>query len=214
MYKVLIADNEQIFVNGLKAVINNLGDYEIVSVVPNVDDLDSVCEKINPDLVIMRTFFFLKNTGFVAAQELKEKHPNIKIIMMLDMGKFAQIEAAQKAGVDSCILRSASPVEFIFVLEKTMTTGASPLNIPNDNLWGPYKVALTKREHEIVLCLCQNMSYEKIAEEMCVSRRTVVFHVGNILSKTSHKNTTGLLMEAAHKGYEINWHTEDDVTEL
>lgn len=208
MYRILLADNEEIFVTTLQTIFNSLPEHRVVGVLNNVDHLEEDVEKFKPDIIVMRTFFFLKNTGFTAAAKVKESYPAIKIIMMLDMAKYAHIEAAKKAGVDCCVVRSAKPNEFVSVLWRTMKGEHVFPNFSHQNMWGPFKVNLTERELEIISYLCQNMSYDAIGQTLGVSKRTVTFHVSNILSKTGHKNVTGLILESAHKGYLINWFTD------
>lgn len=210
MYRILLVDNEEIFVTTLQTIFNSLPDHKVVGVLSNVDKLVEDTEKYKPDIIVMRTFFFLKNTGFIAAAKVKESYPSVKIIMMLDMAKYAHIEDAKKAGVDCCVLRSAKPSEFVSVLWSTMKGEHVFPNFSHQNMWGPFKVNLTDRELDIISCLCKNLSYEQIGNMLGVSKRTVTFHVSNILSKTGHKNVTGLILESAHKGYAINWLTDAD----
>ncbi len=60
---------------------------------------------------------------------------------------------------------------------------------------------LTSRELEILQRICRNMSYEEIAEDLGIKKRTVSFHISNMLVKTGHKNVIGLAVEATEKGY-------------
>lgn len=60
---------------------------------------------------------------------------------------------------------------------------------------------LTKRELEILQLICQELSYEEIAEKLQVSKRTVSFHVSNMLAKTGHRNIVGLAVDAVKNNY-------------
>ena len=60
---------------------------------------------------------------------------------------------------------------------------------------------LTSRELEILQRICRNMSYEEIAEDLGIKKRTVSFHISNMLVKTGHENVIGLAVEATEKGY-------------
>ena len=60
---------------------------------------------------------------------------------------------------------------------------------------------LTKRELEILQLICQEMSYEEIARTLKVSKRTVSFHVSNMLSKTGHRSIVGLAVDAVINNY-------------
>lgn len=60
---------------------------------------------------------------------------------------------------------------------------------------------LTKRELEILQLICQELSYEEIAEKLQVSKRTVSFHVSNMLTKTGHRSIVGLAVDAVKNNY-------------
>jgi DNA-binding NarL/FixJ family response regulator len=55
---------------------------------------------------------------------------------------------------------------------------------------------LSERELEILYYVCQGFSNQEIADELCISKRTVDKHRGNLLSKTQCKNTASLVMFA------------------
>lgn len=67
--------------------------------------------------------------------------------------------------------------------------------------FGIQGVTLTDRELDILRLVCRNLSYQEIADELHISKRTVSFHISNMLSKTGHKSLVGLAVEAADKGY-------------
>lgn len=70
-----------------------------------------------------------------------------------------------------------------------------------DNITGLAGARLTKRELEILQLICQELSYEEIAEKLEVSRRTVSFHVSNMLAKTGHRSIVGLAVDAVKNNY-------------
>lgn len=66
--------------------------------------------------------------------------------------------------------------------------------------FGAAEANLTKRELEILQLICRSKSREEIAELLGISKRTVGFHITNMLEKTGHKSVVGLAVEAAEKG--------------
>lgn len=57
--------------------------------------------------------------------------------------------------------------------------------------FGACHISLTDRELDILRLVCQNLSYQEIADELQISKRTVSFHISNMLSKTGHKRLIG-----------------------
>ena len=60
---------------------------------------------------------------------------------------------------------------------------------------------LTKREQEILQLICEELSYEEIATRLNVSKRTVSFHISNMLTKTGHRSIVGLAVDAVKNNY-------------
>ena len=66
--------------------------------------------------------------------------------------------------------------------------------------FGAAEASLTERELEILQLVCQSLSREEIAAPLGIAKRTVNFHIANMLEKTGHKSIVGLAVEAAEKG--------------
>ena len=204
MLKILLLDNEPLFAAGLKIILEAIPNQKVVGTVNNVDDVENNCEEYKPDAIFMRDFMFYKNDGFTATAKIKKSFPNIKVIMVLNFAKAALVKEAQIHGVDSCLLANDEPSAYHNCLWDTMK-GEHIFPDVNDNKWGAAKIGLTDRELDIIRLTCRNMSYEQMADNLGVAKRTVSFHVSNILHKTGHKNITGLVLEAAHKGFLTDW---------
>ena len=54
------------------------------------------------------------------------------------------------------------------------------------------KDILTQRELQIVQLLCEDLSYQEIADQLQLTKRTVGFHIGNALRKTQYRSKVGL----------------------
>jgi DNA-binding NarL/FixJ family response regulator len=63
-----------------------------------------------------------------------------------------------------------------------------------DKLKEEEKIKLTRREKEILKCICLGLSNKEIANKLYISPKTVDNHRTNLLSKTSSKNTASLVM--------------------
>ena len=208
MYRVLLADNEQIFVNGMEEIFQALQNFQIAAIVQDVDKLTETCQRIKPDLVITRTFYFYKNTAFQAVEKLKRFCPETKVLVMLDTDKFAHLEMAIDAGADACIQRSASTLEYVSALQRVMASEPVAAAVKGGNAWGPDKVSLTGEEMKIVLMLCQNLSQEQIRSSLQMDEEKLEACIAKMLAKTRHRNVLGLIFEAIHKGYGYSWRAE------
>ena len=66
------------------------------------------------------------------------------------------------------------------------------------------KEILTQRELQIVQLLCEDLSYQDIAVSLALSKRTISFHVSNMLHKTGYRSTVGLAVAAVRQGIDKN----------
>lgn len=108
---------------------------------------------------------------------------------------------ARDAGADSFIYKESAARDFIDCLERTLAGEHLFPDVREKVTFGACHISLTDRELDILRLVCQNLSYQEIADELQISKRTVSFHISNMLSKTGHKSLIGLAVEAADKGY-------------
>ncbi|WP_299446215.1 LuxR C-terminal-related transcriptional regulator [uncultured Phascolarctobacterium sp.] len=59
---------------------------------------------------------------------------------------------------------------------------------------------LTQRELQILKLVCQDLTYQEIAESLNISKRTISFHISNMLHKTGQRSIVGLAVAAVQQG--------------
>ena len=205
MVNILLVENQPIFAGGLALILQSIPQQKIVDVVYNADNMENLCIKHRPDVVFIRDFIMYRNNGFSVTEQIKKSFPEIKVIMILMAPKNALINEAQKHGVDSCVLATDPPSAFHECLWATMR-GEHIYPVVNDNVWGADRVVLSEKELDIIRLTCQNLSYDEVAERLGLTRRTISYHISNIMHKTGHKNIAGIVLEAVHKGFLTNWY--------
>jgi len=65
----------------------------------------------------------------------------------------------------------------------------------------PESDSLTPREGEVLTLMAQRLTNQQIAEQLSVSKKTVDFHVGNILQKMGVLNRVQAVVEAIRRGW-------------
>ena len=120
MLKIMLLDNEPIFADALKIILESIPKQRVVAVINSVTRVEDDCMKYKPDVIIMRDFLFYKHNGFSAAAKVKKSFPEIKIIMVLSSAQEELIQKAQLSGADSCLLSSDEPACFHTCLWETM----------------------------------------------------------------------------------------------
>lgn len=142
-----------------------------------------------------------RTSGIQICERLKATFPSLRIILMTGMQEIAFLDWAKEAGANSFIYKESSGEAFASCIRATMEGAQIYPDICGTPSFGCTDAQLTSRELEILQRICRNMSYEEIAEDLGIKKRTVSFHISNMLVKTGHKNVIGLAVEATDKGY-------------
>ena len=200
MIKIVIVDDQKILLEGFVKLFAPVEDFQVVGSATLSDLVDVYCYQKAPDLVLMDICMENKITGIEVTRRLKEKYKNLKIVLMTGFPEWTFVEKARAAGADSFIYKEASGEAFLDCIRRTMAGEHVFPVIRGRDTFGAAEASLTERELEILQLICQSLSREEIAERLGIAKRTVNFHIANMLEKTAHKSIVGLAVEAAEKG--------------
>ena len=201
MIKILLVDDQKILLEGLAKIFDPLPDIEVIGSCTLSELAEESCCRFRPDLVLMDICMEGRTSGIQICERLKARFPKIRIILMTGMQEIAFLDWAKDAGADSFIYKESSSEAFADCIRETMAGGHIYPDARGGSSFGYTDTQLTEREIEILQLVCRNMSYSEIAEELGIKKRTVSFHISNMLVKTGHKSIIGLAVEAAEKGY-------------
>ncbi len=206
--KIAIADDEILIVQLLE---NYFLKSETIEVILKAYDGKELIEQLAictelPSVVLLDLRMKEMN-GIEATAILKVRYPEIKIIVMSSHYMSSFMGYMLKTGVNAFIPKEISP-EFLtkvicsvhehgyYFSEEhinVMRTQIAP-KVPKPKL--SQQEILSDRELEILKLICQQMTSQEIADKLFIARRTVEGHKGNLLLKTSVKNTAGLVIYA------------------
>lgn len=191
MYKVLIVDDHESMCDSLFNAFKNTDEFIVVGSLKNAAHAELYCIKLKPDLVFMDVCTECGESGLDATKVIREKYPNIKIIVMSGFDEITYGPRAIEAGANAFVFKSKS-LDYFIEVAKGVMEGKSFLleakNIPTSLGEEP----LTEREMEILRLICKNMTNQEIAEELFISEHTVKYHKSNMLGKTGFKKTIDL----------------------
>ncbi len=143
----------------------------------------------------------LGESGLDAAERIKRRYPDIKIVIITSMADYSYVERAKQIGVDSFWYKEAGENELIEVLNLTMAGGQVYPNHSLDVKLGDVSIdKLSKIEIEIIRCIVKGMNNDEIANELQYSYNTIKKYINVLMEKTGFNNRT----ELAVKAVEIN----------
>ena len=200
MYKVLIVDDHESMCDSLKFSLEESGNFVIAGSLQSAALAELFCERVKPDLVIMDVRTEGDISGIEATKNIRDKMPEIKVIVMSGFNEISYSPRAKEAGAHAFIFKSKSLDFFVEVAENVMkgqTYYARPQAIPMPT----GEVPLTEREMEILRLMCKYMTSKEIADELFITERTVKFHKANMLAKTGFKKSIELAFYMVSNGW-------------
>lgn len=211
--KVLIVDDHQLMVEGLKSLLEDEDDIAFVAGANSLVEALSFLENNNSIDVVLMDINMPDGSGIEATAKIKELYPAIKVIALTMHDDISIITRMVKAGASGYILKRTNMNEVIEALRIVHNNGKylsiNTQNIIMDNLGTPAnlpdqqeesKPALSSREIEVLNLVAKEYSNEQIAEKLFISERTVEAHRRNIFIKTKTKSIVGLMKYAINRG--------------
>lgn len=205
MHNLLIVDDHQIIIDGLKALFAGKEEEFVIFEALNGKSALQLIENQSIDFVLLDINLPDLN-GFEVCKNIKKNHPAIKVIALTMHGESAYIAQMVKAGVDAYILKNAGKEEILKAIATvrngeryfsqevalSMVTGSST---PKKKRGGLIQ-KLTRREKEILRLVVEEMTTDEIAAQLFISPTTVISHRKSLLRKLNAKNTAGLVKAA------------------
>ena len=198
--RILIADDHQIFLDGLKLIFSDQTQWEIVAEANDGNQVLEFFKTIKIDLAIIDVNM-PKPNGFEVCKYIKQHHPNCKIMILSMYGDEQFMQEFLRMGVDAYVLKNAGKVELLEAIhtilnnEKYISKALRNTNEQEDSF--VKSLSLTQREKEIITLLAKEKSSQEIADTLFISIYTVNTHRKNILHKLGIKNTAGLMKFAS-----------------
>lgn len=201
MIKILLVDDQKILLEGLVKILAPLDDIEVIGTCTLSELAAEACDRLGPDLVLMDICMEGRTSGIQICARLKKQFPRLRVVLMTGMQEVAFLEWAKDAGADSFIYKESSGEAFAACIRATMEGRHIYPDVCGCTTFGDTSALLTEREIAILQRICRNMNYDEIAAELGITKRTVNFHIGNMLAKTGYKSIVGLAVEATERGY-------------
>lgn len=200
---IIIADDHQLFRNGLKILLNAFPDFKVVAEASNGEEYLKVLENTKADIALM-DISMPEMDGIEATRRGVRLNPDISVIALSMYGEEEYYYKMVDAGAKGFLLKDSDISE---VREAIMTVKKGGSYFSQELLYHVIQkikhresesksANLSKREKEILLKICEGLSNQEIAETLFISKRTVDKHRANLLGKTNSKNTASLILFA------------------
>ncbi|UQB69340.1 response regulator transcription factor [Epilithonimonas zeae] len=210
--KVLIVDDHQLMIEGLKVLLEDELWIKVVSGAASMDEAIKILEEQQVDIILM-DINMPEISGIDMTKKIRELYPAVKVIALTMHEDISVISKMIKAGASGYILKRTNMQEVVDAIRAVHQNGrylsASVQHVIMDNLMSPEelldaaeedKPVLSSRELEVLRLIAKEFSNEQIGEALYISERTVEAHRRNIFIKTKTKSIVGLIKYALNEG--------------
>jgi len=199
MNKVLIVDDHESMSDSLSRALTSTNDFTVIGSLKSALHAQLYCMKLKPDLVLMDVCTEGGASGLEATKIIREKYPEIKVIVMSGFNEITYAPRAKEVGAHAFVFKSRS-LDYFVQVAKGVMEGESFFPEPKIILTAMGETPLTEREMEVLRLLCKHMTSKEIAEELFISEHTVKYHKSNMLAKTGFKKSVDLAFHMISNG--------------
>lgn len=213
--RILIVEDHTLLRAGLKALLSQDTDIEIVGEAENGRDSVRLAATLAPDLVLTDLSMPGMN-GIESIVDIKRRCPGIRVLVLTIHKTDEYIFEALRAGADGYILKDASHDELRIAIRSVLggKTYLSPdisakvINgyLDTDKTSGPISAwdTLTHREREVLKLVAEGHPNKFIADYFCLSIKTVEKHRSNLMKKLNLHNASMMTAYAIERGLVSN----------
>lgn len=203
MINLIIADDHQLFIDGIRSILDNEVGIEIIGEANNGLDLLKTLENKPLVDVVLTDIRMPVVDGIAAAKLIRKQYPNLKILAVSMYDQPADVMEMMEAGAQGYVTKNVDKKELVEAIHTLMNGGRYiSKNLPDDaRAWlskepETEKVPLTRREKEILGLIARGRTTIQIAAQLKLSKHTIDTHRKNIHKKLGIKSNTGLVSYA------------------
>jgi two-component system, NarL family, nitrate/nitrite response regulator NarL len=200
--RLVIVDDHSLVRDGLRARLSVVPGLQVVGEAASGIDALRLAELEAPDLMLVDVGMRGMN-GIELASALRDRHPNIRVLMLSMFDNREYVLSAIRAGARGYVLKE-SPTEEIIAAISAVWAGGNYFSAQVATMvaqLAPSSSQLTSREHEILLLLAHGGSNKVVANKLDISVRTVETHRLSLRRKLGVDSASDLLKIAVSNGW-------------
>jgi DNA-binding NarL/FixJ family response regulator len=209
---MIIADDHTMFREGLKRILMERKDIEVIGEVGCGLELLKLLNQMTPDMILL-DISMPNLRGIEATREIRTIQPNVKVLILTMHDNKEYLHQTITAGADGYLLKDDANKDLFSAIERIrdgknyisprlseeLTTDWA--KIRKGEIAPPESEPLTLREREVLKLIAEGKSSKEIADLLFISPRTAERHRANMMEKLNLKKTADLIKYAIQKGY-------------
>ena len=209
--KVLLVDDHKIILDGLRLILAQQEDIEVIGETDNGEQAIKLCREKSPHIVVMDIGIKGIN-GIEATRQIREMDNNVKIIALSVMAEMVYVKSMFRAGASGYVQKESSGAELVEAIRDVMK-GKKYLSkdissaLADDlarNFQEPEKSKpsrLSSRELEVLKLIARGFNSKTIALELGIAEKTVGAHRRKVMEKLQLFSVADLTRYAMREGF-------------
>lgn len=219
--RVMVVDDHAVIRQGLKMLLESRPEIEVIGDCENGREALLMVERNTPDVVLMDVVMPGLN-GIEATRQIRKASPTTRVVMLSGYVDEDQLIGSLRSGASGYLVKSSDVSELVLAIQ-TVNRGNSYYSSALSNGFDLAEIqyqakrpdqktgvdTLTGREREVLQLIAEGHTNQQIADELCVSVKTVEAHKAHIQEKLHARTRTDLIRYALKKGI-VNLESVDD----
>jgi two-component system, NarL family, invasion response regulator UvrY len=207
MIRILIADDHAIVREGFKQILAETPDMVVAGEAANGHEVLDMVRKGDWDLVILDIAMPGKD-GLETLKELKQQKPGLQVLILSIYPEEQYAVRLLRAGAAGYLTKESAPDELIAAIRKVSNRGKYvSASLAEKLAWlleagseEPLHELLSDREYKVMLTIATGKTVSEIAEEMCLSIKTISTYRARALKKMGMKTNAEFSYYALKNG--------------
>lgn len=213
MTRIIIADDQALFREGLRILLSARPDMEVVGEAADGEEAVALVEQLRPAVVLM-DLRMPKVDGIQATVRIRDRCPEVAVLALTTFDDDAYLFGALRAGAAGYLLKDVSSETLVSAIQAAVRGESFLQSTVTGRVVAAFArlmeaagtkvdalvLPLSPREREIVALLAQGASNKEIADRIHLAEGTVKNHVTNILTKLGVRDRTQAALRARQLG--------------
>ncbi|NBA85941.1 response regulator [Emticicia sp. CRIBPO] len=213
MINVLIADDHNVFAEGISSLLSDTENISVVASCFNTADVRDMLIKTRPQVILLDISMPKVEDGMKLCDHILQHHPEIKIIILTMHDDLSIVKRVLKKGAHGFLLKNTTKAELLDAIAH-VSQGQAYINDyiqkqMEDHQHKTRKHAagtgvelnLTPREKEVLFLISEGYTTQQIADKLFVTTKAVEFHRSSLLVKFDVPNTALLIKTAMEANF-------------
>lgn len=205
--QLILADSNDLVRVGIRSILNNKLDVEIVGEAKTNQDLIEMLHAFSTNVVVID--YTAPGFDIDVLLKIKSTFPDVSVLAITPEQSAQVLVDALRAGITSYVKKDCSIPEILEAVTETSkgnkffcgqileTIQEANLDVDDiEDVFTCEAVLISKRECEIITLIAEGFTNQQIADKLFLSSHTINTHRKNIMAKLGVKNTAGIVMYA------------------